>query len=109
MAVERLRDIMHFGPLALITNPSSGLSDTELVGRTTAEIGELISSHLELLSGGADLRPLLASQRGPKEAMISIVEFASTPSTMTGNYRRLRELARETLFLPIVRADQIDH
>jgi hypothetical protein len=109
MAVERLRDIMHFGPLWLITNPSSGLSDTELVGRTTAEVGELIAGHLELLSGGADLRPFLASKRGPKEAMTSFVEFASTPNAMTGNYRRLRERARETLFLPLVRADQIDH
>jgi hypothetical protein len=59
IGVERLRDILQFGPLAQITDPSSGLGNTELVGRTTFAIINLIATHLEMLSAGADLRSCL--------------------------------------------------
>ncbi len=108
VVLERLRDILHLGPMALITDPSSGLSDVDLVGRTAADITELIASNLQLFSSVADLKSIIAPRHRLNEAMVELVKFASTPSTLKGHYRRLRERARETLFLPLIRGEQVD-
>jgi hypothetical protein len=109
VAAERLRDILQFGPLAQITDPSAGLSNPEFVGRTMVEIADLITGHLDMLSVGADLRSFVKPQREAEQAVATLVEFSHAPSGMVGNYRRLRERAREKLFLPLVENDRIDH
>lgn len=109
VAVERFRDIVNFGPLALLTDPSSGLSDPDLVGPTVAELVDLLNSHLELFESGAALRELATT--GDKKALRSAEElktFISTPSSMAGIFRLLRECARERFFIPLLKGGAID-
>jgi hypothetical protein len=105
VAAERLRDARYFGPLAEISDPTSGLSDAGLVGRTIFEIAELVTKNLALVSHGSDLQRLLRPTRRSGNAANALSQFVQSPSTMTGNFRRLRESARNTLLVPILRGD----
>lgn len=97
IAVERFRDIFLFEPVAQILDPSSGLSDIELVGRNVIDIAELISINSSLLLTGTDVSRLLRQGPSDERASASLVEFANTPVTMRGNFRRLKEKARDKL------------
>ena len=106
IAAERLRDVLYFGPLAEISDPASGLSDLRLVGRTIFEIAELVMTNLDLVSQGSKVQRLL--RPGSRDAATALVKFVRSPVTMTGNFRRLREHARETLLMPVLRSSKID-
>jgi hypothetical protein len=101
IAVERLRDAFTFGPLAQVSDPASGLSDVNLVGRSVAELIEIVVSNLDILSSGADLIRTLGPPR-QDEAGARLLDFIQAPVTLSGNFRRLREMARERLLLPLL-------
>ncbi|MFT8559954.1 MAG: hypothetical protein ABF719_08915 [Acetobacter sp.] len=101
IAVERFRDIWTFGPIAQISDWTSGLRNIELVGRSVSELIELIVSNLDIVSHGADLVQLLRPLQRD-EALKQLVHFIRTPATLTGNFRRLREMAREQFLLPLL-------
>lgn len=97
VAVERFRDIFLFEPVAQILDPLSGLSSIELVGRNVFDIAELISINSSLLLTGTDVSRLLRQGGSDERASVALAEFANTPVTMRGNFRRLKEKAREKL------------
>lgn len=104
--VERLRDAWTFGPLAQISDLASGAGHVELVGRRVSDLVDLIISNLDILSNGADLvrmlRPLCRD-----ESQERLVNFIETPPTLKGNFRRLREIAREQLLLPLLASQSL--
>lgn len=109
IVVERLRDIVNFGPLALLTDPSCGLSDADLVGATVAQLIDLLNSHLELFADGAAIRELnIAGTEAPHRSAEELRTFISTPSSMVGIFRLLREHARERLFAPLLKNGRLD-
>jgi hypothetical protein len=110
LVAERLRDALESGPIAVLADRTSGLSDRDLVGRTVAEIVDLLAEHQEVVTSCADLRRLLADDDAARlqAASHAFLAFATTPSTMTGIFWRLREAARERLFLPSIRDGQPD-
>ncbi|TIT02462.1 AAA family ATPase [Mesorhizobium sp.] len=103
VAAERLRDALIFGPLAQISDPGAGLSDPELVGRTVSKITELVTAALDTVGSGPELLRLV---QGPDQdshgAEAALTSFIAAPAGLKGNFRRLRELARESLLLPIL-------
>jgi hypothetical protein len=108
IAVERLRDVFTFGPLAEITDPSSGLSDASIVGKTVVDLAGLVGANLNHFPRNPDFYRLLNPEDETRRADSALIEFIKTPSTMSGLYRRLREHARELLFLPIIVNDTIE-
>lgn len=102
VALERLQDIMAFGPLAQIGDPSSGLSDAELVGRSVYELIETIAGNLDILSAGIDVVRMLHPRADQATAAQRLTDHIQAPATMSGNFRRLRERAREQLLLPLL-------
>ena len=110
LVAERLRDALESGPIAVLADRTSSLSDRDLVGRTVAEIVGLLAEHQEVVTSGADLRRLLADDDAARleAASHGFLAFATTPNTMTGVFWRLREAARERLFLTAIRDGQPD-
>ena len=110
LIAERLRDALETGPIAVLADRTSGLSDRDLVGRTVAEIVDLLAEHQEVATSGADVRRLLADDDAARlqAASHAFLAFATTPSTMSGIFWRLCEAARERLFLPSIRDGQPD-
>ena len=108
VALERLQDIMAFGPLAQIGDPSSGLSDTELVGRSIYEFVELVLSNLDIFGAGIDVIRMLRRPTDRADAAQRLTDHIDTPATLTGNFRRLREQAREQLLLPLLDGRGLD-
>ncbi|MEG8018792.1 hypothetical protein [Sphingomonas sp. LR55] len=108
VALERFRDILMFGPLAQIGDPSSGLSDANLVGRSIHELIECISSNLDILDTGVDIIRMLRRPAEQAEAAKSLISYILAPATMSGTFRRLREQARELLLLPLLDATEIN-
>ncbi|MDO8985950.1 AAA family ATPase [Cypionkella sp.] len=106
IAVERLRDIFEFGPLAQISDPASGLSDVELVGRSVHGLIELVVSNLDILTSGADIVRALRVPIQKAEACECLIRFIHAPVTLNGNFRRLRERARELLLVPLLDSDR---
>ncbi|PZX00306.1 AAA+ ATPase superfamily predicted ATPase [Pseudomonas sp. 478] len=103
IAAERLRDILYFGPIAQLFDPGSGLTDVKIIGRTVFDITELISSNLGIISTGSEIVRILHPGQGENRASLELVKFILTPATMRGNFRRLREKARERYFLPLIK------
>lgn len=101
IALERFRDALVFGPIAQVSDPAAGLSDVDTVGKTVHELSELLTEHLDLIGSNDDLRNLLVSSDGTAEPIAEFREFARTPVAMTGIYKKLREVARERIFLPL--------
>jgi hypothetical protein len=114
ITAERLLDIITFGPIEAISDPSLRLGSADLVGASISELLNLLVQHLDLLGNGSELRELAAfratkanftSGSGPERDLIS---FAMTPSISSGFYLLLREAVRERYFLPLVREGKID-
>lgn len=101
-ALERLRDILQNGPLAQISNPTLRLLDVELVGRSICDIHELISTNLSVFSSGKDIASALKAISNDNSELEHLKEFIYKPATMKGNFRRLREMAREKSLLPLI-------
>jgi hypothetical protein len=108
IALERLRDALRFGPLAQISDPASGLSDIELVGRSVYGLIELVVSNLDILTNGADVARALRGPLQQAEASERLVSFIHAQVTLSGNFRRLREKARELLLIPLLEGDRPD-
>ena len=108
IAVERFRDVFEIGPLAQITNPIFGLMDPDLVGKTVSEICELIAANLSIFSSGLGVTGSLRANSHSRSATLALVEYINKPVTMRGNFRRLREMAREQLLQPLLRNDSPD-
>ncbi|MGR9187428.1 hypothetical protein ACU8L2_31930 (plasmid) [Rhizobium leguminosarum] len=101
IALEKFRDAVFFGPLALVSDPASGLSDVNVVGRTVHELSLMLSEHLDIVAGADDLRSLLAGPTSTQDTFGALKEFINTPIMMTGIYRKLREAARDVIFAPL--------
>ncbi|KQY48572.1 hypothetical protein ASD32_09260 [Rhizobium sp. Root483D2] len=101
MALEKFRDAFFFGPLAQVSDPASGLSDVNVVGRTVHELSLVLSEHLDIVYSADDLRGILAGPTSTEDAFGTLKEFINTPIMMTGIYRKLREAARDVLFAPL--------
>lgn len=108
VAAERFKDVFEVGPLAQITNPSFGLTESSLVGKTISEICELVAANLSLFSNGLGVAGSLRATSNTYSASLALSQFINKPVTMRGNFRRLRELARERLLLPLFRNETVD-
>lgn len=108
IVVERLREIMSSGPLAAITDQSIGLTDPAIVGRLVASIINLLAAHLNDIQSAADIAGLLSPESPRTFAADQLIRFIRTPATLTGYFRRLREVARESFFMPLIKNDRID-
>lgn len=102
IAAEIMRDALAFGPIANITDPSRGLSDEAVVGRSVAAIVALITANLDLFGDPRQRDELFAPRAPVSRSSTELTEFIQTPSTMTGHFRRLRECAREEYMLPLL-------
>lgn len=103
IAAEKFKDVFEIGPLAQITNPAFGLVDAELVGKKISEICELVASNLSVFQSGLAVSNSLRCSDSDHSAALYLAEFINKPVTMKGNFRRLREMARELLLLPILK------
>lgn len=108
IAVERMRDALDFGPIAQISDPTSGLSAIEIVGPTVHELVDLIISNLDIIENGSDLVHALSAPPQQKEATKRLVDFVRAPATLGRNYRKLREKAREVLLIPLLANEGVD-
>lgn len=101
MALEKFRDAFFFGPLAQVSDPASGLSDVNVVGRTVHELSLALTEHLDIVTSADDLRGVLVGTVSAQDTFDALKEFVGTPIMMTGIYKKLREAARDILFAPI--------
>ena len=114
IAAEKFQDIISFGPIEAVSDPSLRLHSIDLVGSITSDIANLLVQHLDLFSNGAELREVassgsdVASGARKNEAASDLLSFAMTPSTSAGYYLMLREAVRERHFLPLIRDGVID-
>lgn len=104
IAAELLRDIFETGPLARLSDPSGGIHDAALVGRTVVELVDLVIANLSFVPRAGALPALLRPARD-NAFLGALVEFARHPSPHSGQYRRLRERARTDYVLPLLRAN----
>lgn len=108
MIVERFRDLVEFGPLAEITDPSARFAEVELVGTPVAELVEDIVRHLDVVGTGAELKRLAKPQRpGDDDAVKALRTFASAPFVGQTIYLQLKEAARAHFFQPMLDAGEI--
>ncbi|MFF0923242.1 hypothetical protein ACFYE8_26500 [Rhizobium leguminosarum] len=109
---ERLLDIITFGPIETISDPSLRFGSNDLAGSPVAELINWLIQHLDLFANGSELRELAAAKgREPessKEPGRELLSFATIPSNTTGFYFLLREAVRERYFFPLVRDGRID-
>ncbi|MBS4011438.1 MAG: ATP-binding protein [Roseovarius sp.] len=108
IAVERMRDAVEFGPLAQINDPASGLSDPELVGPSVQKLIVLIVSNLDIMKNGTDVVHALRATQKQLDVRERLEAFIHAPATLSGNFRRLREKARELLFIPLLTDGRLD-
>ncbi|MFA0920856.1 AAA family ATPase [Pseudomonas tremae] len=97
LAVERFRTVMLFEPIAQLLDLTSTLMSVEVIGRTVYELAELLRTNASILGSSQDIARLLKQVPNDTEAYNALVSFSKTPATMQGNYRRLKEKAREAL------------
>ncbi|RWN51708.1 ATP-binding protein [Mesorhizobium sp.] len=108
MAAERFLDLIKFGPLAAITDPTSRLGDAELVGNPIAELVGAIVRHLDVVGAGAELKRLARVDRPLDDgAAQALLVFATTSLGSANIYYQLKEIAREQFFAPIVHGGKI--
>jgi hypothetical protein len=112
ITVERMRDVMAFGPLALVTDPGTGFTDETVVGVPVAELTRLLIRNMDQIGSTAELRILASSgdraDRTAEAVGAELLTYATTPSTSSGFYFQLREAVRERHFLPLVRRGRLD-
>ena len=112
IVAERLRDILNFGPLVVITDPSLRLTDETLVGAPLATLTNLLIHHLDLIGNGTELRRLAApdwaSSANNNNIGTELAAYATTTSASSGFYLQLREAIRERHFVPLVKHGQVD-
>ncbi|MDY4296319.1 MULTISPECIES: hypothetical protein [unclassified Xanthomonas] len=103
-ALEYIRDALEFGPVARLSEPHPWLRDTDVVGRNAVEALEIIVNNSDLLTDAPTIARLLRPA-GSKQAARALNAFVSTPIGMQGNFKRLREIARDRYLLPLVERD----
>jgi len=105
-ALEYIRDALVFGPIARLGAPHSWLKDATIIGRGGAELLEIITSNLDRIVSGAYIEDALkpAGKSGAREALAG---FYEAPIGMKGNYRRLRERAKESLLGNFARSEAL--
>lgn len=112
LVAERLRDILGFGPIVAITDPSARLGEDGLIGMPLVALVDLLVQHLDLFGNGIELRrlasPVGKSNSGAESAATNLVAYATTISTSSGFYLQLREAVRERHFAPLVHQGQVD-
>lgn len=112
IVAERLRDILSYGPLVVITDPSVRMDDDGLVGAPLTALANLLVQHLDLIGNGTELRRLVSPSwedcDGADDIAIRLVGYATTTSTSSGVYPLLREAVRERHFAPLVRDGRLD-
>jgi hypothetical protein len=106
--VERFREIISTGPLAAITDQSTGLTDPSIAGRTVSAIVNLLSANLAEIQSSSDIASLLSAVSARTYVADKLVRFIRTPSKMAGYFKRLREIAREALLLPLLGETGVD-
>lgn len=106
MIAERLRDILDFGQLVVVSDPSLMLMEPEIVGVPVADLFALIVQHLDLIGSGAELRQLARDpsdgSTGTEAVKAELYAYATTMSPSAGFYLKLREAVRERHFAPLV-------
>ncbi|MXO75131.1 AAA family ATPase [Altererythrobacter aerius] len=108
IAVERFRDLLEFGPLAAITDPTSRLCDAELVGTPSSNLVGAIVKHLDLVGAGNELKRLACPLEPLDDhAEQSLLAFAAQSFIPSNLYLQLKEVAREQFFAPLVRAGAV--
>ncbi|WP_312404552.1 AAA family ATPase [Brevundimonas sp.] len=106
---EHLAGLLVAGPLAQIADVSVGTTDTCVVGRNLVIAVEAVVANLDIVSSAADIRRRLATSRaaGENTAAMAAVNFIKTPAGMSGHFRRLREVVREKVLLPLVSGETL--
>ena len=101
---EHFASLLTSGPLAQIADVSVGTADPAVVGRNLVLAVEAIVANLDIVTSAADVERRLATSRaaGENTAATAAVTFIKAPAGMSGHFRRLRELARERVLLPLV-------
>ncbi|WP_163011208.1 AAA family ATPase [Pseudomonas viridiflava] len=108
LAVERFRTVMLFEPIAQLLALTSTLMRVEVIGRTVYELADLLRTNATILGSSQDIARLLKYVPNNTEAYNALVSFSKTPATMQGNYRRLKEKAREALETRALRTAEIN-
>ncbi|WP_421575413.1 hypothetical protein [Stenotrophomonas maltophilia] len=100
-ALEYIRDALEFGPVARLSEPHLWLRDPDVIGRNAVDALEVLVNNSDLLIDAPSIARLLRPA-GSKQAARALNAFVLTPIGMQGNFKRLREIARDRYLLPLV-------
>lgn len=100
-ALEYIRDALEFGPIAKLSEPHAWLRDSSVVGRSSLDILDILVNNSDRLSGASSIARLLRPA-GERHATRALQAFASAPIGMQGNFKRLREIARDKYITPLM-------
>jgi hypothetical protein len=109
LAVERFRTVVYFEPIAQILDLTSSLTSVEVIGRNVYELSELLCTNATILGSSADISRLIRQAQHDGDALNALLAFVKMPVTMQGNYRRLKEKAREALETQVFSTDEINN
>lgn len=101
---EHFEGLLVVGPLAQIADVSVGTADAGVVGRSIVHAVETIVANLDIVTSAADIARRLATSHaaGENTAAKAALTFIQAPAGMSGHFRRLREMARERVLLPLI-------
>jgi hypothetical protein len=107
---ERLYDIFDGPSLTELSDLGTVALEHGVVGSNVATLIQTIVSGLSVTDNPSRLRELIAAaDRIPiNTATVLAIEFIQAPAGLSGNYKRLREKARELVFLPLVQGDYLN-
>lgn len=105
MAVERFRTIMLFEPIAQILDPTSKLMSVDVVGRNVYDLADILRTNATIIGTSQDISRLIRHSPSNAEAYEALLAFSKKAVTMQGNYRRLKEKARESLDKHVLNVD----
>lgn len=100
-ALEYIRDSLEFGPMARLAEPHGFITDPGISGVLIPEIVALILTNADRIRSLVDTARLLRPP-GSRQAERALKAFVLSPASMTGNFRRLKEKAREDYLLPLL-------
>lgn len=108
-ALEYIRDAIEFGPIAKLSEPHLWLKDPDVVGKNAMDAVEIIINNSDRLGNGPDIARMLRPA-GSEHAARALQAFISAPIGMQGNFKRLRETARDRYLATILeqRSPKVD-
>lgn len=101
---ERLYDLFGHGSLNAVADLGATAFDPSFVGHSVSAAIQTIMSSLSITDSLPRLQALVTTaDRMPTGTAASLaIEFIEAPVGLNGHFRRLRERARETVFVPLI-------